>query len=299
MNDEELQGEFLPEEPPKKSKKPADPKLSILMLQLTACLILAAAAVCIRFFGGALYGEVREKYISMFEDTTTVQEVMSLMKADSGETASGVSMTGSGGVDVSSAAPSVSSEAASSDTSSATTSSTDEASSTTSDTATASDETSVAANALPVIAPMRLDTKFTRTAASIQSMCLPTDGFVSSEYGWRDNPVTGEYLLHAGIDIAADTGEAVYAALAGEVITAGEDEDYGIYVVLRHAGGLKTLYAHLSETLCAAGDTVQKGEIIALVGSTGRSTGPHLHFEVQTAGGTVNPRYLLPAVSLS
>lgn len=307
MNEEEMQGAVLPEENVERPKKPSDPKLSILMLQLTACFMLAAAAVCIRFFGGSLYGEVREKYIAMFENATTAQEVLNFINTDSDPDALKPA-AGSGGVDVSSFAAGASSAAnepassaqpdASQTAAEDSSASSDASSNITSNASSASQDASVSANALPVFAPVRFSQQTDR-AAAMQSMCMPTKGFVSSEYGWRDNPVTGDYLLHAGIDLAADTGQAVLAALAGEVVTVEQDADYGNYVVLQHTGGLRTLYAHLSETLCREGEWVQWGERIARVGSTGRSTGPHLHFEVRTLGGTVNPRYVLPALSAS
>jgi murein DD-endopeptidase MepM/ murein hydrolase activator NlpD len=95
---------------------------------------------------------------------------------------------------------------------------------------------------------------------------------------------------HAGLDIAAPSGAPVVAAASGEVILATPDGGpYGIHVVVEHAGGLRTLYAHLSQLAIAAGQSVQRGQVIGRVGSTGFSTGPHLHFEVRQNGALLDP----------
>ncbi|TVQ64959.1 MAG: M23 family metallopeptidase, partial [Spirulina sp. DLM2.Bin59] len=103
--------------------------------------------------------------------------------------------------------------------------------------------------------------------------------------------------MHRGIDIAAPTGTPIYAAAAGEVISAGwNNGGYGNWVRIRHADGSITLYAHHSRVLVRTGDRVEQGQKIALMGSTGFSTGPHLHFEVHPAGrGAVNPMAFLPS----
>lgn len=95
--------------------------------------------------------------------------------------------------------------------------------------------------------------------------------------------------VHYGIDVPADSGTGIYAAKSGKVITATYHYSYGNYVVIDHADGTQTLYAHCSKLLVSAGTYVEKGKVIAKVGSTGKSTGPHLHFEVRTGGKAVNP----------
>lgn len=315
INQDELSEEFLDteaeftEQPPKKS----DPKLSILMLQLTACLILAAAAVCIRFFGGELYGQLREKYISMFEDTTMVQEVMKLASGQTGDTSS-LPLTGGGAVDASSdiqsAASDTASDGSSDDISSATSEepqiSSDEAgdpdespAGTASDGSDSSHTASSAASAERRFNFAGINAVANLAVGNYNSLCMPTTGTVSSEYGYRVNPVTGVYALHSGIDLAADTGTNVVAALGGVVSAVSEDDSYGIHVELQHDGGVKTLYAHLSGTTVKEGQLIKRGDVLGFVGSTGRSTGSHLHFEVHTGGRTINPRFLLPAVYLS
>ncbi len=122
----------------------------------------------------------------------------------------------------------------------------------------------------------------------------PADGgVISSGYGMRTNPVAGGYDWHPGIDIALDFGAPVYAAAAGTVEQAGWNGGYGRYVRLNHGNGYATAYGHMSGLAVAAGQHVRKGEIIGFIGSTGYSTGPHLHYEVLADGGNVDPFYVL------
>lgn len=118
-------------------------------------------------------------------------------------------------------------------------------------------------------------------------------GVISSAYGGRTAPVGGGYDWHQGIDIAVDFGTPVYAAAAGTVEQAGWNGGYGRYVRLDHGNGYETAYGHMSGIAVAAGETVRKGEIIGFVGSSGYSTGPHIHFEVLVDGQYVDPMYML------
>ena len=126
------------------------------------------------------------------------------------------------------------------------------------------------------------------------------DGTISSGYSFRKNPFyllyEGEsaYEFHSGIDIAAEEGSNIRSYLDGTVDKCALSSSYGYYVVIDHGNGLKTLYAHASKLLCKEGDRVKKGETIALVGTTGRSTGPHVHFEVYKDGEVQDPQYYLP-----
>lgn len=113
---------------------------------------------------------------------------------------------------------------------------------------------------------------------------------ITSKYGYRKNPVTGEEnKLHAGIDIGVSEGTDVLASKNGTVVTAGWNNSYGYYVTINHGGGIATLYAHNSSLLVKTGDKVSKGQPIAKSGSTGNSTGPHIHFEIIIDGETVDP----------
>ncbi len=121
---------------------------------------------------------------------------------------------------------------------------------------------------------------------------------VTSKYGMRTHPVTGVYKLHTGVDLRASKGTKIYAANSGTVTTAGYNTAYGYYVVINHGGGVATLYAHMSKMAVSKGQKVTQGTIIGYVGSTGYSTGPHLHFEVIKNGDYTNPISMYPGFSV-
>jgi murein DD-endopeptidase MepM/ murein hydrolase activator NlpD len=125
--------------------------------------------------------------------------------------------------------------------------------------------------------------------ASTPSM-WPTRGWVTSDFGQRLDPYTAERVAHGGMDIAAPHGKEVNAPSDGTVVFAGLEGGYGNVIVIDHGYGIKTRYGHLSKLLVKAGDRVKRGALIANVGNTGRSTGPHLHYEVRVNGIPQNPR---------
>lgn len=121
--------------------------------------------------------------------------------------------------------------------------------------------------------------------------CTPVNGQISSNFGYRDHPVEGEARFHYGLDLAANTGTAIYCFAGGTVSAVGESSSYGKYCVVNHDNGCSTLYAHCSKILASSGKTVGKNEKIAEVGESGMATGPHLHFELQKDGTYLNPVY--------
>jgi len=121
----------------------------------------------------------------------------------------------------------------------------------------------------------------------------PVAGRVSSAYGERVDPLTGELDFHGGLDLAAPAGTPVRAAAAGTVAFSGRRGAAGNLVELRHRDGTSTSYAHLQSMRVAAGETVAAGQVLGAVGSTGRSTGPHLHFTVERSGDPVDPAPLI------
>jgi len=121
----------------------------------------------------------------------------------------------------------------------------------------------------------------------------PVRGWLTSGFGWRRNPVLGSRQLHTGLDVAAPRGTPVIAPADGHVVFAGYHSAFGNMVVIDHGYGLTTKYAHTSDILVQVGDRILRGDMIARVGNTGRSTGPHLHYEVHKDGVPRNPmRYL-------
>jgi murein DD-endopeptidase MepM/ murein hydrolase activator NlpD len=117
----------------------------------------------------------------------------------------------------------------------------------------------------------------------------PTKGWVSSPYGWRNHPVRKKRIFHAGLDLAAPKGTAIYSVAPGRVIFAGTRGGYGKLVIISHENGLSTRYGHCSKILVKNGQFVKEGQLIAKVGATGVATGNHLHFEVRKNGKTQNP----------
>jgi murein DD-endopeptidase MepM/ murein hydrolase activator NlpD len=124
---------------------------------------------------------------------------------------------------------------------------------------------------------------------SIPSRAPLAAATTTSSYGMREHPVLGGMKAHKGIDLAAPVGTPVYATADGTVERADWFSSYGLYVAIEHGSDLETRYAHMSRLAVAAGQHVRKGQIIGYVGTTGRSTGPHLHYEVRVGGAAVNP----------
>jgi murein DD-endopeptidase MepM/ murein hydrolase activator NlpD len=127
----------------------------------------------------------------------------------------------------------------------------------------------------------------------ISDLKLPVQGTLCSGFGFRLDPLTHQRKFHKGIDIAAPEGVKVVAALPGKVISAGFESGYGNTVLVQHAGDLQTRYGHLHEITVKAGDVLAAETQLGTVGSTGRSTGPHLHFEIMRMGHPVNPISIL------
>ena len=117
----------------------------------------------------------------------------------------------------------------------------------------------------------------------------PTSGRITSSYGYRLSPFGYGKEFHSGIDIGAPRGTPIYATADGKVEFAGYQGGYGYVVHISHGYGYTTVYAHMSKTAARAGQSVKRGDVIGYVGSSGRSTGPHLHYEVRVNGSTVNP----------
>lgn len=140
-----------------------------------------------------------------------------------------------------------------------------------------------------------LDTLMARAGKALAALPSrwPVRGTVNSEFGRRPSPWSGGSEFHGGIDIGAIHGTPVHAPAAGTVITAGDMGDHGIGVVLDHGRDVRSHYAHLSRTSVRAGQTVARGALLGFTGNTGRTTGPHLHYEILVNGKPVNPRAFL------
>jgi murein DD-endopeptidase MepM/ murein hydrolase activator NlpD len=118
----------------------------------------------------------------------------------------------------------------------------------------------------------------------------PVRGWVTSRFGNREDPLTGRKTAHTGIDIAGPHGKDIVSTADGTVVFAGVEGSYGKVVVVDHGYGMKSRYAHLASIAISAGDAVKRGQVIGKLGNTGRSTGPHLHYEIRLNGVPQNPR---------
>jgi murein DD-endopeptidase MepM/ murein hydrolase activator NlpD len=135
----------------------------------------------------------------------------------------------------------------------------------------------------------RLMTRAGRALAALPSR-WPVRGAVNSEYGNRPSPWNDGPEFHSGLDIRAERGTAVHAPAPGTVVHAGAAQDFGTSIIVDHGQDIRTLYGHLSKVNVKAGQRVERGTLIGHTGNTGRSTGPHLHYEIHVRGKAVNPR---------
>lgn len=132
-----------------------------------------------------------------------------------------------------------------------------------------------------------------------QKMVAPVDAEITSPYGYRIHPITGETDFHTGIDLGASMGTPIRAAFSGTVTEIGESEIFGNYIVVTHSDSLSTRYCHCNKIVAEKGAVIRQGETIAKVGTTGMSTGPHLHFEIKINGVNVDPEPFLPQAQQS
>jgi murein DD-endopeptidase MepM/ murein hydrolase activator NlpD len=140
---------------------------------------------------------------------------------------------------------------------------------------------------------VRRDVERQEALAAATPSIWPTFGWLTGTFGGRPDPFTGEPAFHQGLDISTEKGREVYATANGTVESAQYTGDYGNFIVVRHDFGLATRYGHLSRFSVKPGASVQRGDVIGYVGSTGRSTGAHLHYEILANGKLINPLQLL------
>ena len=137
----------------------------------------------------------------------------------------------------------------------------------------------------------------TKSAYVLSSkITAPTTGSVTSLFGERIHPITKKDGFHTGIDIANKSGTPIAAAFSGSIYECSSNEAYGNYILMRHSDNLFTFYGHLESVNVREGMNIRRGEIIGYMGSTGYSTGPHLHFEIRIEGIRVDPAYVLKGI---
>ena len=247
---------FLPAPREKKSgHKKSDPKVDLMLVQLILCAAALLGAFGCKLLGGELYDTVRAKYIALVCDQTSIHQVIDAMSNRLFSTES---------IPLPSENSSLSAEGG-------------------------SDE----ANEPYIDNYNMVADELEHNIGNINAMALPLNGTITSGFAYRVHPITGKYTMHGGVDIAAAAGSEIRAAMDGIVRSAKSDSSSGNYLILDHNESLATMYAHCQELLVEEGQVVEKGQVIALVGSTGMSTGPHLHFEVRLNGIKLNPEWIL------
>lgn len=247
----------LVEQPPEPKEK--DGVIEYWKAQVLICLIALAAVVTTRLVGGTVYQTVRNQYQTLFCDKTTVSQVVE-SSAQTSLVVTPSTVDAMVTVDPTVVTPTGYSAGDSKD------------------------------DSLAVKEELLLLSTNTETT---QSMVVPVKGRVTSPFGYRIHPVYGTRLFHNGVDIGANTGTPIVAVLSGSVEEAGYNDSYGYYVIVNHGKDFKTVYAHCSQLTVDEGERVTQGQTIGLVGSTGVSTGPHLHFEVRRGEYRVNPQWLV------
>lgn len=301
----EYEPEYEPPRRPDRGRKakpsPKKGELSLVFVQVVICLAALLFLFGIKALGGGIYKEFRQLYITHFNDKTSTDEIMKtisraldLESEDNGSDKEKDSSSEAG----SSEAPVSSDEESgepSSDASSVMESGSAPASSgsSSSGASSAPEEEGDAAFTEDYGA---ISGHLAHDTTAINTMLTPVAGRITSPYGYRIHPITGVYSMHGGLDLGARMNTPISAAQSGTVLTVAYSSSYGNYIILQHSGGLQTLYAHCSSISAKVGEEIQRGQTIAKVGSTGVSTGPHLHFEVRINGTRINPQWVLKKI---
>lgn len=281
---------------------------SVVGAQTAVSVLLLLAAVVIRYAGVPWYAAARGQASAAVNQNVTVSGVKEAL-ANLGsrlklEESSAVSRTPSGSSGASSAVSSASSAAKPASSAASSGKSSSAASSRAVSSAESSKAVSSAGNGmggediaassgtsvLPTAAPA--GTSFAPVRLSMMP-CLPLTGRITSVFGWRVNPITKKISFHTGVDIAVAEGTPVAAVLPGTVAETGVSDAYGNYVLMDNGGGVTTFYGHCASILAPKGAKLRAGETVARSGSTGWSTGPHLHFELRVNNIRVNPAWVL------
>ncbi len=248
-----------------KKKQCSENRFNILILQVIFIAIVLVSALIIRIFGGDVYIEISRWYHEKFNDITSVEEVLTATK---GSDIVSENLTVQSLIDEESYE----------------------------DDLFDIESEDIESTVKGYLSKEDSDKISTVSVSDANSMIWPVQGKVTSEYGYRTHPITGKYSMHGGIDIGAENKTPIKSVFDGKITKKGYSNSYGYYVIIQHSDNFETLYAHCSKILLETGNEVKKGDIVALVGSTGKSTGPHLHFETRIGGYRVDPRWLLGSV---
>lgn len=261
-----------------------DPKFCILIMQMAVTALLLLGMFGLRLSGTDLYKDARTIYYKMANDTTAVDEVLGADEA----TESADEDAQNTDSDASSAQSQTASDMESEPDDMKESQILDEDSSV--------GDAAVESTAATAVFDLKaVQTSLNTGISKTQQMIWPLKSYrKSSSYGYRSDPFTGAKAFHYGVDLAADKSTPIATVLDGTVSAIGEGKSYGNYIMVQHNSNLTTLYAHCSKIVAKKGQKLEQGDTVALVGSTGRSTGNHLHFEIRIGGKRVDPLWLLP-----
>lgn len=302
----------MPEERPRRSSHTAESKKNaprnasrngssgwqLIAVQSISCLVVILVALVFRLIGGSAFSQLRQSFNQSIMSNSVIATLAALLDTPgSGDSSSGGDGPSDG--DGSSSAAGPTGEGSSTPSGNATTPTESAASGTGGSAAsTASSAAPTGGNDLTVdgkrvfyapegasFAPLTLSMKAAKPLAA---------GTVTSRFGYRENPTKGGLSFHQALDIGADEGAAIAAMYFGVVEEVGENGSYGNYVKIYHGNGIEVLYAHCSEILASKDAVIRAGETVARVGSTGDSTGPHLHIEIRVNGVAYDPAGVVP-----
>lgn len=289
----------MPDERPRhtaheQESRPPASGWQLIAVQSISCLIVILIVFIFRMVGGASFAQLRKSFNQSIMDNSLLATLAGLWENPGGtDVASGESDGSSDDGTVSESSEEASSSLPeSTGTSAAQSSATSAAASSAQTTAAATGGSDLPAAQKLVYAPK--GASFAELRINRLAVQPLAKGVITSGYGYRENPTKGGESFHQGLDIAANTGTPIAAMYYGVVSDAGVSASYGNYIRLYHGNGLEILYAHCSEIVAQKGEAVQAGETVAKVGSTGDSTGPHVHIEVKLNGINYNPAAIVP-----
>jgi murein DD-endopeptidase MepM/ murein hydrolase activator NlpD len=304
----------MPEDRPRRTHRPNEQRKNksgwqLIAVQSTSCVVVILLVLLFRAIGGSSFEQLRRSFNKSIMSNSLLATLAALIEpppevsggdtpssstTDTKGTNESESEEGSGSENTTSAS---STDETSSETNETTSSSASTTSGSPSSSSTAATKTATGGRDIPVSQKKVLYAPAGATFVPLKVNRLAykplKSGKVTSRFGYRENPVSGGDSFHQGLDIAAETGAPISAMYFGVVCDVGQSPSYGNYVQIYHGNGIKVLYAHCSQVLVNKDAVIRAGEVVARVGSTGTSTGSHLHVEVTLNGIAYDPSYVI------
>lgn len=288
----------MPEERPRRTAHGQEsPKISasgwqLIAVQSISCLIVIIIVVIFRMAGGSAFSQLRESFNQSIMDNSILATLAGLWENPGSDDVSVSDDSDMSGIDSSLSEGSADMSSSLQENSNASAATT--AAATSAAAASSAKTTAAASGGSDLLTAQKIlyapkGASFVLLKTNRVAFQPLVKGVISSGYGYRENPTKGGESFHQGLDIAADSGTPIAAMYFGVVSEVGKNASYGNYIRLYHGNGLEVLYAHCSEIVAQKGAAVNAGDIVAKVGSTGDSTGPHVHIEVKLNGINYNP----------